>query len=126
LTWFTGGFFSSPDLKTLIGASSTGGDILFSLALDNGTTAVCEVDPAIVAPRRFRLVDSAGITRFTLDLSGYQNFNGIIWPTRLSATALPRPGESAQRIDVSFEDVEFNAELAPQAFVPPPSAKRQP
>jgi hypothetical protein len=121
LTWFTGGFFSSPDLKT-----NPTGKLIFSRDLPDGMTAVCDVDPATVTPRKFRLQDSTGTTRFTLDLTDYRNFNGIIWPTHLSAVELPAPGKKAGHIEISFEDIEFNSDLADQAFVPPPSAKRQP
>ena len=119
LTWITGGFFSAMDLKT-------SGNLTFSRILSDGTTAVCDVDPATVTARRFSLLDSTGAVRFTLDLAAYRNFDGIIWPTHLTATELAHDGDKGGHIDILFEDVEFNTELAGQAFVPPPTAKRQP
>jgi hypothetical protein len=112
----SGSFFGDPGLKVRIANDG----VVVTKPLDDGRAVVCEVDRRTLTPRRYRLLDPAGRTRFTLGLSGYGMFDGIPWPTRLNA--LSEDG----RIAVGLKDVELNGELAPNAFRPPRRAEKQP
>jgi hypothetical protein len=119
LALLVGGFFTSPGLRQ---EPSAGGELLYSRNEDDGTSIVCEVDPATATARRFTLRDTTGKTRFTLEMSDYREVDGIVWPIRLAATDT---GDSSE-IDVVFSGVQFNAQLAPRAFIPPAGAEKQP
>jgi hypothetical protein len=65
------------------------------------------------------MLDSNENEQFVLEMSAYQDFGGIVWPTFLNARA-----RDGQRIEISLSDLEFNAELAPHVFDPPPGARK--
>lgn len=122
LIWFEGGFFAEPGLKTLPTETAT---LKFGRDLGDGTSILCEVDRDTVTARKFSLIDATGRVRFCLALSDYRDISGIIWPTRLRALTV-NPGDGGSKIDIVLSDVEFNQELAPQAFVPPAGAEKRP
>lgn len=119
LCWFIGGFFRSPGLAA---QPSPKGDLLYRRYDPDGTSIECQVDAATATARRFNFRDALGNTRFSLDMSDYGEVDGIAWPMRLAAWDAADHGE----IDVAFSRVEFNGELAPRAFIPPPGAEKQP
>jgi hypothetical protein len=119
LALLLGGFFNSGDVRY---ESSSGGDLFFRRPDSDGTSIVCQVDSATATARRFTLCDSAGRTRFSLEMSAYRDVEQIAWPMHLVALD---PG-NASEIDVTFSEVEFNRDLAPRAFIPPQGAKKQP
>ena len=112
----SGSFFGDAELKV----RDQGSRLAVTKALEGGRSVVCDVDRRTLTPRRYRLLDPAGRTRFILALSGYDVFNGIAWPTRLKATS------DEGRIGIRLKDVELNGELAPNAFIPPRRAEKQP
>jgi hypothetical protein len=115
--WFNGGFFASEGLVVQPGGPGT---MIIHKSLDDGRAIVCDVDRPTLTPRRYRMTDPAGRVRFTLTLEDYRLFNGIAWPTKLTA-------ESEQgTIVVEMREVEINGELPDRAFVPPPRAEKRP
>jgi hypothetical protein len=122
LAWFEGGFFTAPGL---IAQPSQGNVLVYRRDAGDGTSIVCDVDQASAVPRHFTLLDAAGKTRFSLEMSQYQSILGIVWPARLSALAMD-PANGDSRIDIAFSDIEFNGELAAGAFVPPKGAEKRP
>jgi hypothetical protein len=112
----SGSFFGDAGLKV----RDEGSRLAVTKTLEGGRSVVCDVDRRTLTPRRYRLLDPAGRTRFILTLGGYDLFNGIAWPTRLKATS------DEGRIGVRLKDVELNGELPPGAFVPPRRAEKQP
>jgi len=122
LTWFEGGFFTQPGLKV----ESKGATLTFRRDQPDGTAILCEVDRSTVTPRLFRLMDAAGKTRFSLAMSDYQAEGGVFWPRKLTAISAADAVEGGGKIDVNFSEIEFNGELAPTAFQPPPDAEKRP
>ena len=112
-----GGFFAAPDLE----AQVRGDELVVRRTLPDGRSVVCDVDRATLTPRRYRMLDPAGQTRFTLVLEGYREFDGgLTFPTHFTATS------DEGGIDVTLRDVELNQSLPDDAFVPPRRAERQP
>jgi hypothetical protein len=122
LSWFEGGFFTAPGLKT---QSSDADTLVFRRDQEDGTAIICHVDHRTATPRLFELLDPAGKIRFSLNMSDYQTVSGIVWPAHLTALAI-NPTDGNNKIDITFSDIEINGELAPQAFVPPPNAEKRP
>ncbi len=116
--WFTGGFFTEAGPM----AHHIAGDrLIFERGSDAGGRIICQVDRPTLTPGKFEMIDPDGRVRFTLDLSDYRDFGGVLWATHLLASTL-----EGQKIDITLSDLEFNGELAPHAFDPPPRAiKRQ-
>ena len=112
----SGSFFREHDLDV----RDDGRRLVVSRRLADGRTMECDVERATLTPRRYRMLDPAGRTRFILALSDYGMFNGVPWPTRLLATS------DDGRISVRLSDVELNGELAPAAFTPPRRAEKLP
>jgi hypothetical protein len=112
----SGSFFGDPGLKVRTASDA----VVVTKSLDDGRAVVCDVDRRTLTPRRYRLLDPAGRTRFTLRLSQYGLFGGIPWPTRLNAVS------EDGRIGIVLKDVELNGEVAPNAFKPPRRAEKQP
>ena len=79
----------------------------------------CEVDRRTLTPRRY-VYHKDGGPYFELALDRYRENNGVLWPTRLEATG------TMGRVVVEQRNVEINGELAPNAFVPPRRAEKQP
>lgn len=79
----------------------------------------CEVDRRTLTPRRY-VYDDSGQRQFELTLDRYRVVNGIPWPHRLVATG------AMGRVVIEQRNVEINGELAPNAFVPPRRAEKQP
>lgn len=115
-TLVTGEFFCGSDAS----AQAAGGSRFRVERTIEGQRVTCDVDRSTLTPRQYRLIDPNGVTRFSLDLNQYQIIGGIVWPVHLTATS------DAGRISIELHDVELNGELAPQAFVPPPAARRMP
>jgi hypothetical protein len=112
LSWFEGGFFSSPELKVQPDSHAF---------IYRNDAIVCEVDRSTVTPRIFRLFDATGKTRYSLAMSDYRDISGTIWPTRLNAV-----DADGGVMEIQFSDLEFNSEIAPKAFEPPRGAEKQP
>lgn len=122
LLLFSGGFFSSKGLQIPepAGDSDT---LVFARDADGGAAMQCDVDRQTLTVRQYRLIDSSGQTRFTIDMSDYRTFAGmIIWPTHLVASNLA----DHSRIEISLSDLKFNQELPPHALTPPPHAEKRP
>lgn len=79
----------------------------------------CEVDRRTLTPRRY-VYDDNGERNFELALEEYRVVNGIPWPHRLVATG------TMGRVVIEQRNVEINGGLAPNAFVPPRRAEKQP
>ncbi len=77
----------------------------------------CEVDRATLAPRRYVYEDSG--PRFALELQEYRQINGVLWPTKLTARG------DMGTVTIEQRNIEINAELAPNAFVPPRRAEKR-
>ena len=73
-----------------------------------------------LTPRRYSVLDGRGVEQFYLAVDRYQMIQGIAWPVRLSAKS-----EGGQ-ILIELKETELNGELAPNAFVPPRSARKMP
>ncbi|HEY1629606.1 MAG TPA: hypothetical protein VGF52_07085, partial [Tepidisphaeraceae bacterium] len=86
----------------------------------NDATILCEVDRKTLTARRYLLRDRQGQDRFTLTLSRYAQFNGIVWPRRIEAVS------DAGRIVIDLHDVQINGELPASAFHPPARAMKIP
>ena len=111
-----GSFFGQEGLTV----RDDGGRLTVSKVLEDGRTIICDVNRPTLTPRRYRLLDPSGRTRFTLAFSEYHLFDSVPWPTRLLATS------DDGRIAVRLKDVELNGELAPNAFKPPRRAEKLP
>jgi hypothetical protein len=83
-------------------------------------TVACEIDRRTLTARRYRIIDSSGVERATLSLEEYRDFGGVVFPTRLGASG---PDGT---VLILLDSPEFNLPTAPDAFVPPPGAARQP
>src|SRR5437660_1751885 len=98
----SGEMFRRPDVKVrdagakLIGSSSQADAVVR-----------CEVDRRTLTPRKYVMLDPAGVMRFTLDLSDYRLLAGDIpFPFRYVATS------DEGKIIVALREVELNGELA--------------
>jgi len=111
---FTGGLFEQPDLEV----SSSSSQMIVRRMLEDGRTIICLVDRATLTPRHYGLLDAGGTERFTLDVSAYRTFNGILHPTRLLARS------EQGTIDIEIRDMEINIEPSPRAFEPPRDAQK--
>jgi hypothetical protein len=118
-TWsiLAGGFFDDPDVKVV---KSSGSRIEVSKADENGLKIFCEIDRATLTPRKYRMIDDKGATRFTLTLDRYAQFGETVWPRRV--VAISDRGE----IDIDLKFVEINGEIPEQAFKPPRRAEKLP
>jgi outer membrane lipoprotein-sorting protein len=76
-----------------------------------------EVDRATLTPRRY-VYEEEG-PRFELEMLDYRQINDVLWPTKLIAR-----GEMGT-VTIEQRNVEINAELAPNAFVPPRRAEKR-
>ncbi|QOV87688.1 hypothetical protein [Humisphaera borealis] len=110
---FTGGLFEEQGLAVQTSASQ----LIVRRTLADGRTVVCQVDRPTLTPRRYGLLDAAGVERFSLDVSGYRTFNGILHPTRLLARS------EQGTIDIELRDLEINGDQPERAFVPPADAE---
>lgn len=92
--------------------------------LGAGATVTAEIDPNTLTARRYEFAgpDGAVVHSLTMDRYGVLSLEtgAIVWPRRVIA-------EGAEgRVTVLFDDIEFNGEPAPGAFVPPRRAVRRP
>jgi len=110
----SGEFFCGGDLTVI----DTGGPCFRVERNIQGQHIVCWVDRISLTPERYSVVDSNGVSRFTLLLDRYQIINGIVWPTRMTARS------QRSRIMIELKETELNGELAPNAFVPPRKAEK--
>ena len=94
-----------------------GSKLIVSLSQDDATVR-CEVDRRTLTPRKYVLLDRAGVTRFTLELSDFRGDSGIAFPFRFVATS------EDGTITVALREVELNGELAEAAFIPPTRAEK--
>jgi hypothetical protein len=122
--WFSGGFFTDPDgsysAPIALPQQSTPDTLALVRRSDAEGEIRCEIDRATTTPRRFQLLANR-VTQFTVEMAGFQDFKGIIWPTYLRGTT-----SDGQKIEIELSDLEFNAELAPRAFEPPANAQKRP
>jgi hypothetical protein len=118
-TWsvLAGGFFDDPNVKTV---KSSGSQLTVSKADESGTTIFCEIDRRTLTPRKYRMIDDKGATRFTLTLDRYAPFDETVWPRRV--VAISDRGE----IDIDLKEIEINGEIPEQAFKPPRRAEKLP
>ena len=118
-TWsvLAGGFFDDPNVKVV---TSSGSKLVVSKADENGATIFCEIDRPTLTPRKYRMIDDKGATRFTLTLDRYTQFGDTVWPRRL--VAISDRGE----IDIDLKTIEINGEIPEQAFKPPRRAEKLP
>jgi hypothetical protein len=120
LLWFSGGFFTSPGL---IAQDANSDPLIFRRPMENGSEMLCRVDRRTLLARQYRVIDSAGVVQFTIDLDEYRVFPGnIVWPTHLRANNL----SDHTRIELSLSGLRFNQELPPNALTPPPHAEKRP
>ncbi len=122
LLWFNGGFFVDPGI---IIESASPATITYRRDLENGSKMYCEVDRPTVTPRHWWLLDDKGQWRFGLEMTDYGDFNGISWPTHIVAKADAADQQAGGDIDIHLSDLEFNGELGPKAFDPPPGAEKR-
>jgi outer membrane lipoprotein-sorting protein len=118
-TWsvLAGGFFDDPNVKVVKSSASR---LEVSKADDNGVTIFCEIDRPTLTPRKYRMIDDQGATRFTLTLDRYAQFGDSVWPQRV--VAISDRGE----IDIDLKSIEINGEIPEQAFKPPRRAEKLP
>ncbi|HTW93306.1 MAG TPA: hypothetical protein VMD30_00845, partial [Tepidisphaeraceae bacterium] len=107
---FTGAFFDQASV-----ASSSQNALIFRRG-----DVFCQVDRRTLTASRYWIVDSAGRTAFTLDLSDYTQLNGIAWPEKFVAIQ-----QGGDRIDIQFDTVNINTGLARGAFIPPRRAEKR-
>ncbi|HET6247442.1 MAG TPA: hypothetical protein VFE47_07095 [Tepidisphaeraceae bacterium] len=112
----SGEFFCAPDARIV----EAGPTVLRVERVIQGQRVVCDVQRATLMPRRYSVFDSAGVERFTLCLDRYEMLGDIPWPVMLTAHS------EGGTIDIMLKDPELNAELAPNAFVPPRKAEKVP
>ncbi len=93
---------------------------------EGGAAVLCEIEPRTLTARRYEFIGADGRVERSLTLDRYRLLDagpgrpGIVWPRRMIA-------EGADgRVTVLFDDLEFNLEPAPGAFVPPRRAVKQP
>jgi outer membrane lipoprotein-sorting protein len=112
---FGGQVFDGSDVRVI-----DSGGVRFQVRkpLENGQTMIADVDRATLTVRVYAVSDSSGIVHLRLTPTNYRDFDGIIWPTRLSAQS------DSGKIDVELRDVELNGELTATAFVPPRGAEK--
>ena len=134
LLWFSGGYFTQlglvqqPDVASAVDQSDL---MVFSRQLSDGGTVSCAVDRATLTPRQYWQTDNQGNLRFTLDMNGYQVFDGIPWPTHIIAvSAADQPSDNGapvtgSKIEIQLNQVQINEGLPDKAFVPPAGAERR-
>ncbi len=114
-----------------VDAGSWAGSIVARRAIGErsagGGTVVYDIDQTTLTVRVCTFRDAAGAVRQTLRLEDYRVFGGgpggrekTVWPTRMVAE-----GDQG-RVTIRLGTPEFNAEPAPEAFVPPRRATKQP
>ena len=111
---FTGGLFEANDLVV----SHSGLQMIVRRSLSDGRKVVCQVEKATLTPRRYTMLDPAGVERFTLELSAYQMFGEIPYAMRVLATS------EQGTIDIEIRDLELNIEQSDRAFIPPEGAEK--
>lgn len=110
-----GDVFDGPDVQVI---DRGGPRFAVRKPLDRGQTIVADIDRATLTVRQYRLIDPSGIVRFMLTPDHFQDLQGLIWPTRLTARS------DYGRINVELRDLELNGQIPPQAFAPPPGAEK--
>ena len=85
----------------------------------SGGTLTTTIDRPTRTVRQYRLVDAAGVERFTLSLGRYRELSGTLWPTRIEAKA------ATGSMVVETDALEPDA-ASPAAFTPPARAARLP
>jgi outer membrane lipoprotein-sorting protein len=113
LTLLSGELFRRPDL-----AIRDEGKYLLVTSSQAEMTVRCQIERRTLTPRRYSMVDPHGVTRFTLELSRWQQLDDAVFPYQYVATS----GEGT--ITVALREVELNGELAEGAFVPPKRAEK--
>lgn len=111
---FSGEFFTAGDARIV----DTGGPRFRIERSVGGQRIVCEVERSTLTPRRYVVSDSSGANHFSMTEDRYEIVSGIPWPTKLIAR-----GENGM-IEMELHDVELNAPLPPNAFVPPRRARK--
>ena len=83
-------------------------------------TVLCTVDRKTRTVRQYQLLDDRHAVRLMLTQSEFVEHDGIPWPQRILAVS------DRGRIEIQLRDVDLNAGLPPNAFVPPRRATRLP
>jgi outer membrane lipoprotein-sorting protein len=109
-----GSYFSSSDLD----ATEDGNLMRFRQNRPDGTSLTSDVDRRTLTPRRYKLIDPSGRTRFQLVLDRYKLVDDIPWPRRITADS------DTGRIQIELRDIELNVELPAAAFTPPKRAEK--
>lgn len=115
LSIFGGEVFDGPGIQVI---DHGGPRFWVQKPLEGGQTMSAEIDRATLTVRQYQLSGAGGVIHLRLALRDYRLFNGIPWPTRL--TAISDDGT----IDVELRDVELNGQLPPGAFIPPRGAEK--
>lgn len=110
------GLFDDPAIVT----EDQRGSLIVREKRPDGTTVVCHIDRSTLTARRYELLDEHGRKRFTLTLSDYADFHGVVWPRRIDALS------DAGRILIELRDVEINEALPEAAFHHPARAEKLP
>lgn len=114
---FTGGLFEQEGLRVETPSSS---QMIVRRSLADGRTVVCQVDRPTLTPRRYSMLDGSGVERFSLEVSRYGTFDGVLHPQKLLARS------DQGTIDIELRDLEINIEQSDRAFVPPADAEKLP
>jgi hypothetical protein len=110
----SGDLFRRPDVKV----RDAGANLIVSSAQGDALVR-CEVERRTLTPRKYVMLDPAGVARFTLELSDYRLLAGDIpFPFRYIATS------DEGKISIALREVELNGELAEGASVPPKRAEK--
>ena len=112
-----GGFFADSHLHVV---RSTNSHLLVEKAQSDGTKILCDIDRPTLTPRRYRLLDDKGATRFELTLDRYAQFGDAVWPRRVQAVS------DRGEILIDLKAIEINGEIPAQAFKPPRRAEKLP
>jgi hypothetical protein len=115
MSLFGGELFEGPGLRVI---DAGGPRFEVRKPVGNGQIVSAQIDRATLTVREYQLRDSAGRMHFELSLERYQDFGGIVWPTRLVATS------ETGKIELELRDLELNAPLPDHAFDPPARAEK--
>ncbi|HSZ54055.1 MAG TPA: hypothetical protein VK797_00220 [Tepidisphaeraceae bacterium] len=116
LSLFGPEFFERSDLQT----HDPGGAVFELTEHTSEGELIAQIDRSTLTVRQYRMIDTTGHVRFTLDLSSYAEFAGVVWPTRMVAI------NDGSRIEIELRSMQINSPLPPGAFIPPHGAEKVP
>jgi len=114
----SGSFFADPGVTER--PSQSADDHTVERVRSDGMVLRGVIDRRTQTPGRFELLDTGGAIVARLELDRYRMVQGVRWPMRLSFTS------DRGSIEITFREIEINADLPPAAFRPPARAVRQP